>query len=283
MRTQRIPSFPGLLRAVAARAATVQPAEGAARALDASDRQVGQRARWRQSFGSAFQPAAGVLQGKFTGKYGSVLAALTPDHLGVPDNFYAGLWRDLNQSPKDIAVEAGAPSYEQSTRTLYLSETVLMSLLQKQAPDDKVKASWVAHITHELSHAHDHVLKGREIRTPVLGGRSNHTKDVIETELRAWAREALSAHQLSPKNLDTEKASLVAGWKAYATGLLDDVGAAAAGNEIIARLARYVERELARKVNTDDPDIPVQDWVNQERNWLDGELTRHQKSLAPYW
>lgn len=283
MRTHYIRPEPAPASRAAARSAAVPWGRDALPALDASARQAGQRARWQHSFGRAFAPSAGVLQRKFTGKYGTVLAALTPDHLDVQNNFYAGLWRELNQSPKDIAVEAGSPSYEQSGRTLYLSETVLMALLKKQAPDDKVKASWVAHITHELSHAHDHVIKGREIRTPVLGGRSNHTKDVIETELRAWAREALSAHQLSPKNLDSEKASLVSGWKAYATGLLDDVGAAAASNEIIARLARYVERELARKVNTDDPDIPVQDWVDQQKNWLDGELKRHQQSLAPHW
>lgn len=260
-----------------------RPATTLSGALDASVRQLRQRLRWQAGFGPAAFAAPGVIQAKFAGKYGAVLSALSPQHLGIGDNFYGALWNDLGQSPVDVAVEAGAPKYDQASRTLYLNESVLVDLLGKKAPNDKVKASWVAHITHELSHAHDHVIKQRNIRTPVLGGREGHTKDVIETELRAWAREALSAHQISPKDLDDEKARLVAGWKNYAEAQLDDIAAAAQGNEVMDRLKRYAERELARKVNSNDPEIEVQDWVDGHKPWLAGELLRHQNSLAPRW
>jgi hypothetical protein len=257
------------------------PSNTSALGLQASARTVTQRQRIEAAFGAT--TAAAPLQAKFAGSLGPLLAALSPALLGVQDNIYASLWTDLNNAVKVIKVEQGPLGYEQDTQTLYLDAHMLHGLVRHGTLEPKVKASWVALVTHELSHAHDHVIKAREVRTPVRAGVEGHTKDVIETELRAWAREALSAHKVSPKDLDDEKRELREGWQGITTDMLKNLATYAASNAVIGRLLRYAQRELEKKVNTNDPDVGAQEWADRHRVWLEGEVTRLRDALAKQW
>jgi hypothetical protein len=215
-----------------------------------------------------------LIQGKFAGSLGSVMKVLTPARLNVADNYYAMLWKQLAEHEAVIHVEQGGPTYDQATSTIRLSPHMLEQLMkdsalppEKQMPPEQ-KAFWISLITHEFSHAHDHLIQNRHVRTPVLAGVEAHTRDVIDTELRAWAREALSAHQLSPNKLDENNAKLVNGWLSIEPAMLGDLASYKSKNYVVERLFDYISRELAKKVNDNDRLVPTQEWTNNNMDWL---------------
>jgi hypothetical protein len=211
------------------------------------------------------------VQRKFIGTYGSTMNLLSPENIGAKDNYYSVLWSELKGAKGDIKVEAGANSFIQESGTMQLNESMLVSLvnnLKEKSMTPQLKASLIASITHEMSHAHDWLIKERIVRTPLTAGVAEHTKDVIDTELRAWAREALSAYQLSPGRLDGEKQDLVDGWQNISKELLHDIADASKKNEVMKRLVNYLGRELKKTVNDNDEIIPEQAWVNDYKDWL---------------
>jgi hypothetical protein len=264
-------------RAVAVRPRVGSHSVAAQRVLGTLPGVIGNQAMQRVVAG--LPPASPVVQRTFSGTYGKVLSMLTPKALGAADNFYAGLWNELTSSPVAVAVEPGANSYDQGKKKLNLNESMLIALsghiTGKKLPKTEL-GSHIAAITHELSHAHDHVVKARAIRATKDAGLNEHTKDVIDTELRAWAREALSAHQSSPDGLsvDKEKAILIEGWRGATTAMLDDLKAAKNENYVMERLWNYLVRELQPSAHAE-----VQAWVNAYKDWLIERIGTLQKAI----
>jgi hypothetical protein len=214
-----------------------------------------------------------VLQGKFEGTYGAILTKLTPANLGLHASLYSTLWDPLCESETVLKVEHGSGAYEQATHTMTLPEGLLMDLFnhvtkkKELAPD--VLVSHVATLSHELSHAKDHIVKGREVR-PKSAGADKHTEDVLDTELRAWAHEAIIAFQagIVIKGMDAEKKKLVDGWLGIEKDNLQNVQESKAGNEVVARLFRYI----SRGISAGDASETIA-WAKEHADWIWGKVS----------
>jgi hypothetical protein len=105
---------------------------------------------------------------------------------------------------------------------------------------------------------------------------AKNVESVIETELRAWAVEAISAIQTgeSLSAMDDEKQALIDGWVGIKKGMLNDLP----GNDdnaVIARLRRYLKREL----DTSN-DIVLKYWVERNSGWLIGKIEQFSRVVT---
>lgn len=190
----------------------------------------------------------GVIQGRFIGALGDVLNALDPASIGASETYYNNLWTALRDSATEITVEdvAASTHFNPQTNTLNLNQRVLISLLQhRRAPlAADVLADHVALVTHELSHAHDSVIMGRELKGERGNdrGRNAETANVMMTELLAWEREARTKQRI----IGAAEVPLWNGWLEVEAAMLVDFAALAANldNEVVNRYHRYLSREL---------------------------------------
>lgn len=139
-------------------------------------------------------------------------------------------------------------------------------------------------IVHEFTHANDHLIKKREFPSLSEGKEEGskmgaHVRGVLDTELRAWAREAISASEVATQTastLDPDRAQLLASWKAVTPQMGVSSAAIrqhAPGNEVIKRTLRYTEREFTSLwVSKDLPfwRAKADAWFNDNDNaaWL---------------
>lgn len=222
-----------------------------------------------------------VIQGKIRDLGEMELSKATPSKIGMEETWYATLWNALNESDKivNVANTMGQSSYDSSTNTLYFRKKIVSDLLDIKYEAD-VKVSHIATITHEMSHAHDHLIKERT----VVGGKSmnvdDSTKIVLETEFRAWAREALSAYEAGKKlhNMDDEKNKLIEGWKTYNFSMLDDIKASKAENHMVARMYTYVSKGIHPADVSE-----ISQWVSDNKEFINGRIISLQTSLAKFW
>lgn len=210
-----------------------------------------------------------IMQGKFKDLDGMQLGSASPATIGLENTYYASLWDSLNTSQVTIYVApaSGQSSYDSNTKVLYFKKNIVNDLLSSNI-EPAVKVSHVATITHEMSHANDDVIKKRKLS----GGDSNeHTQKVLETELRAWAREALSAYEVGEKlqAMDDEKRSLIDGWKNYDSSMLDDIKSYKDNNYIIARIWIYIRKNINP---VDISEIPQ--WAKTNKQFIDGHASR---------
>ena len=192
----------------------------------------------------------GVIQGRFAGTFGAILSALTPSALGASDTYYHNLWTALDASATEIAVEdaGGFVHFDPATNTLNLRPQILQGLLDhrsgKHVLDPDVLADHVALITHELSHAHDSVIRGQELKGEKgAAGPLDKIANVMMTEVLAWEREARTRQQLKHGGDDP----LWEGWVDLESDMLADYAALEGNrgtNEVVGRYYRYLRREL---------------------------------------
>jgi hypothetical protein len=205
------------------------------------------------------------LQAKFGGSLGKLMIALTPLRARATGTYYETLYIELEKSDKVVAVEPGLYNYIPSKSQLTLHGDTLGKLVDGEtefAPEERAEA--IAKITHELSHAHDHLIVGRELTGD--GKTAEHTSKVLDTELRAWAREALTAYQLNSNQAktNTNTADLINGWLGFKVAMLDDIKTYKdAKNELMRRIWDYVDRELAHS-----EDANIQEFATAKKDWL---------------
>lgn len=223
-----------------------------------------------------------VIQGRFTGPLGGVMSVLTPAALGATGTYYNNLWNVLNASDTEIEIKEGSvASFNPQSNTLYVKGHILRALLDHRngtrlAAD--VLADHVALITHELSHAHDSIVGGRELK----GERGTDDAlvkiaNVMMTEVQAWEREARTRQRLLPGD---RVDPLWEGWLNLEPAMLTDFGALKAHkatNDVVNRYFRYLAREL-----TDvDGDVGrVGTWFANHGATVGAEIMRLATALA---
>ena len=188
------------------------------------------------SYNSTTNQLCPVVQAKFTGTYGKII-----EYLSVPNGTCKNLIDYFNIQETNIAVEEATcqSCFEPSTNTLMFKGTLLNQfILASKEKDYKIVSSITSDICHELSHAYDYITKkesGTELET------------IISTELRAWAREAISIMEIN-KNYSLKyndaKPELVHGWENVTTDMLDDLENNKQ-NLIVNRLIQYIEKKVS--------------------------------------
>lgn len=224
-----------------------------------------------------------VIQGRFTGRLGSMLGALTPAALGAAGTYYNNLWNALNSSPMDIKVENadGMANFDPTTNTLSLKFQILKELLDHRSGirlPQNVLADHIALITHELSHAHDSLVENKELKGEHgTDGALAKIANVMMTEVQAWEREARTRQRLLPGGQDDP---LWDGWFNLEPAMLADFGALKAHkgtNEVVNRYYRYLVREL----QAEDGDVGrVGTWFAEHGATVSAEMMRLATALV---
>jgi hypothetical protein len=206
-----------------------------------------------------------AIQRKFAGHYGDLLTTLSPGYLNLPDShIYSSIWTALNASEKELSVDEGTPKYDEEKSIVHLKGEQIRSLTSG-ATNPELRTAAIAVITHELSHAHDHLIKNR-----TQGEAPDRLKHIIDTEWRAWAREAKSAAETAPLALDDERKDLIAGWQTLKPELLNDVGNST--NKVIKRLVHYIQL-YSEDIRVKTQMQFVQGWVNANKEWLADKIS----------
>lgn len=219
-----------------------------------------------------------ILQRKIVDLDGMQLSKASPESIGMENSTYASLWTKLNEAETKIYClpTSSQSSYDPKTKALYFHKTIIDDLLRSDtAPDAKV--SHIAAITHEMSHASDHVLYDRELGKENKG--DEHMKLVIATELRAWSKEALMAWEASERlsAMDKEKGKLINAWQEYHIDMLNDIDVFREINPIMDRLWTYIRKGI---VITELRD--VSEWAANNRGYIDGEISRLRPQIGKY-
>jgi Domain of unknown function (DUF4157) len=156
------------------------------------------------------------------------------------------LWKDLKKDGRIVGVDKGGSgaSYSFGTKTIAISTDWLKAIETYAASgtkDPKLLRATSA-LTHEMSHAHDHQVRGEHPEG------ASHAKDdwvvgVLKTELRAWMKEARSGIEnrkgKSMENTDDDR-DLQYGWLAVYFMIADGTNYLAAKNNlVIGRLNKY--------------------------------------------
>lgn len=218
------------------------------------------------------------IQGKFIGDLALPLAEINPSLMGLADSYFMRFYKELSEHETPILVVEGKTSYDPNNKTLYLNGKQIEFLKKytrefdkgkSQEGDGAVASSHIAMISHELSHARDHIIKGKDV--------DSSTKAVIDSELRAWAVEAISAIEVATqvKEMDKDKNILVESWVSIEPKMLDDLAANADSNEVINRLQRYIIRGVKMK----DPQL-IQEWVSDNKEFLLVEINKLKATVS---
>lgn len=212
------------------------------------------------------------------------MAAVGPDALkeakpDVSSVQYAANWKAVNDSPTYVFIEAGAPAFDKEGPILYFNKFDLTNLekhAQGERPLEAGEFDTIPLLTHELSHARDYVEK----LLPEDKGRpvDERLKNTLRTELKAWAREAMSALQVwnSSKRISDAPPTpkIVAAWLEFDERILDKLDPE--HDELSRRLQDYVARGL-KGAMTSKQDIP--DWIRDNKAFLVEEITRRAEAI----
>ena len=222
------------------------------------------------------------VQAKFIGKHANALLGINTGLLDPGATLYFTKFRkELEDSKTDIIVhDGGDTSYDQNAKALSINPKMLDEIgkfnkqLLKGKPEDETAidgkeiVSYISTIAHELSHARDHIVLGKDISATTL--------TVIESELKAWAVEAVDAIAVSKavKDMDAAKGKLVDSWAGLKKSMLDDLWANGE-NEVAARLLRYIVRGIKNKGK-----LEVNEWIGENREALEGFFDKYQKVVT---
>ena len=129
------------------------------------------------------------------------------------------LWSALRKSQQFLSVYAtgSGANYNFGTGAITLSKDwhdAIKNYVQNGTQNKELLGKAIAALTHELSHAHDHLVKKSSPRNKSKQTDAYVTA-VLETELKAWMKEARSAREnFKGKGIHTgdENSRLIMGW-----------------------------------------------------------------------
>lgn len=233
---------------------------------------IGDMLGHRGEFSYAESHSNFVVQRKLDGKTGKLLNTIAGF---IPEGTCKNLIRWLEENDEKISIDLDATmsSYDAKTKTLHFRASMFNQILQAKENGvyDESLSFFLSNICHELSHAHD-FISGKEKLD-----RGNMSQEVcISTELRAWAREAISvleinkAYGLAYNQSNTE---LIDGWVNLKIDMLDRLYQHK-NNCIIDRIIRYI----SRCVNSES-EIAIQGWMNRRRDQYVKQITSLQRSF----
>ena len=210
--------------------------------------------------------------------------AVSPDALAkrtpnVSSSQYAANWNAVHDSETVIPVEDTTTrrfGFNFVSSTLEVNSFQLGQLVKHatNTSDEEGRRlqpeefNVVPLLAHELSHARD-VLDGWTSNE--AGGIDAKAQAVIDTELKAWAREALSAVQVwASSGHASEKPpqdDIVEGWLGYQPEMLDAAWSHRKTNGLMFRLIDYVSKNAgASDVET------INAWISGRKAWLSERL-----------
>ncbi len=180
---------------------------------------------------------------------------------------YSSLFLTLDASETQISVvDVGSrPSrYDPLEKKLYLNFFMLRQLwedLEDEKSNAAIISGLLSNICHELSHAYDFIGdKEKRPRESLSEDGKMSDTTFISTELRAWAREAISILEINKRYaLAVEKANpeLINGWIQVIPDMLDYLSGNRK-NGIIKRLIHYINIRL----NYPNQIEEIQEWMN---------------------
>lgn len=176
----------------------------------------------------------------------------------------SSLWSALRKNGADIAVDAGGSgaSYSFSSLRVQISKNWLDSIkayVEKGTKND-VLGQATAALTHELSHAHDHIVK-KESPSKADKTKDDYVIAVLRTELRAWMKEARAAREnFKDKKLDVhaDNSNLIKGWLGVYFSLKDGkdvLKVSSSDNLVVGRLNKYFLDNQKAKTDTTLEDL----------------------------
>ncbi|NEP50137.1 MAG: DUF4157 domain-containing protein [Moorea sp. SIO3C2] len=229
------------------------------------------------------------VQRKFVGSLGEVMeSAFDPKVLGVTDTWYDIVYNNLKNSKKELRCEEGeAVRFNFVTNTLEIRRNLYREILKLNKKrrekskewtkqDEALFAEHISKLTHELSHAEDILLYEKEIPTPL----KQRTMAVLETEVRAWAREASQLGKQLNKDysrLSSTLQSLIYGWKTFKRSDLESVNEHKKDSELHRRLFDYIRREIKATETLD-----VDRFVKENEEKIYELMDMKQRSVLPY-
>lgn len=232
---------------------------------------IGDMLGHRDEFSYAESSSNPVVQRKFDKDKGPLLTSLVPI---IPDGTCKNLILWLDEIDEEISINSNTTmsSYDAKTKTLYLRGSMFEQIRQARAAvDNELLSGFLSNICHELSHAHD-FISGKE----KLDGGDMSQETCISTELRAWAREAISvletnrAYGLAYNQSYTE---LIEGWENLEINMLSGLYEHR-DNCIIDRIIRYISR-----CANSESKIAIQGWMNMRMERYQNQIISLKKSF----
>lgn len=229
-----------------------------------------------ENYGGHFRvnsPSASVVQGKFKGEGAEKLLRIYAER--YPDSTYSALFRDLDFSSEEIRLEAqwGLSRYDPKEKKLYLNFSIFQQLNTAIENDDRITiSSLLSNICHELSHAYDFIGDGKKPPNESLTDGRMSDETFISTELRAWAKEAISILEINKHYglaYNDSNKELIEGWVNFKPDMLDDLSQNK-NNCIIKRLIQYLSKRQSMNEMRE-----VQGWLEES-----GRKERYKIQLA---
>ena len=221
------------------------------------------------------------LQRKFIGEMGTQLKDLNLIPLGLGNSLFAQFRKKLSDSDEIVTISDGHTSYDPETKTIYFPQSFLKDIEDLKSKkikgdgldenDNALLTDRIAAITHELSHANDHVINNKDVTSRT---------GVMKTELKAWAFEAVETYSMWIKagksfQVSDNRKHLCQGWLNINPNKLEDTYDSRDNNELTSRFWRYLSRAC-----DSDSKVVLQAVAKQE--WLQNEVSKYKKFVEKY-
>lgn len=194
----------------------------------------------------ALQPKAGAaLQPKFDLDGAWMQGVDDTELLAKFTSTTSALWKALRDDKHEIGVrhDASGANYSFSSQIISISSDWLgwVKDYVKSGTQNPKLTRAIAALTHEMSHAHDHMIR-KESPAGASRDGDDWVLGVLKTELRAWMKEARSGreHAREKKLGSTDDDNdLIFSWVALKYMLDDNVALEAKSNVVLGRLQKY--------------------------------------------
>lgn len=176
---------------------------------------------------------------------------LSPEYLQtelkiVPPQLYKTLFYALDDAAENFAVRSSTPgNFDPATKMITIPGHGLEFVVERLTGVKSILggekerfATAIAQLSHEMQHAFDYVLGGKKVGLDNTSGTEARYLAVMDTELRAWATEAIAYKKLSP-NIDQGGLDLLHSWDTFNPTHLNFSDDALKPNLIWARILQY--------------------------------------------
>lgn len=185
---------------------------------------------------------------------------LTPEYLentlGIqPPQIYKDLYYRLDDAKENIPLKSGNPgNFQFSNKTITIPVHALQYVAGRitggnpMAGDKEKFRTAMAQLGHEMQHAVDYLYDGKKENLDKDDGTEEKYLAVMDTELRAWATEAIVYKKFGAE-INQEGKDLIKGWNEFNEGDID-----ADPNELIknAIWARLIQYSTKNKISNSD-------------------------------